>query len=113
MIMLSLLKPYRLPITAGLSVAITFGAYFKGRADSSAKWLAKIQAAEIKMHQAEARSDSLTMAIRQAEQAELNAVTVHASNVAVRIVEHKQDFDRIQIPETAIALHNEAARGSR
>jgi hypothetical protein len=92
---------------------ILIGVYFKGRSDENAAWQKKMVAAEMQLHRSEAVADSLAGAIRTATAESAASTQQHISAVAVKIIERRQEFDRVPVPDAAVDLLNDSARGAR
>jgi hypothetical protein len=111
--MLGSFAVYKWPIIGGISLVMLLGAYIKGRHDEDAKWQAKTTAAELRLSKIETRADSLARALMIETGKRITAELAHTSGVAVKIIEHRQEFDGTKIPASAIDLHNQAARGAK
>jgi hypothetical protein len=108
--------PYRLPIQVGAILLVIFGVWFEGAMSNQAEWEARVKDLEVKVAEAEAKSQETNVQIVTKTVKKLELVRTRGEDI-IRYVDREvvKDQEVIKfvencpIPEIIISTHNAAA----
>jgi len=110
------ISTYRLPIQVGAILLVIFGVWFEGAMSNQAEWEARVKDLEVKVAEAEAKSQETNVQIVTKTVKKLELVRTRGEDI-IRYVDREvvKDQEVIKfvencpIPEIIISTHNAAA----